>query len=327
MSLTLHAAVAAFLASRDREGLSPRTVQTYRSILEAFEAAWPEETLLDEVSATAIQDYVDRLRSRQSRYRSAPQRLEEPGELSVETVRSHIRQLKAFWAWCVAYYDLEERANPMRKIRLPRAPQREPKGMDRDDLRRLIDSTGPDRAGLRDRAILYFLADTGVRAGGLVALRVEDLFLDRRRAIIRREKDRKMRTVPFSANTADVLRRWLEVRPPEAATVFCSLGPRGGPFEGDPMTPAGLYQVMKRLARRAGIKGRFNPHSLRHAFARDALRNGAGLATVSQIMGHSSITVTADVYGRFAPDELSEQHDRFSPIRHLNGKDKADAGR
>ena len=74
---------------------------------------------------------------------------------------------------------------------------------------------------------------------------------------------------------------------------------------------------MRRLAGKAGIKGRFNPHSLRHAFARRVLQQGADLATVSQLMGHSSVEVTVRFYARWADDELGELHDRYSPLMGL----------
>ena len=85
------------------------------------------------------------------------------------------------------------------------------------------------------------------------------------------------------------------------------------------MTVSGLNQALKRLARRAGVTGRCNPHSFRHGFARSFLQSGGDLATVAQILGHSSIRVTGDFYSAWSDKELAERHDQFSPIKHLKG--------
>jgi integrase/recombinase XerD len=92
---------------------------------------------------------------------------------------------------------------------------------------------------------------------------------------------------------------------------------RLGRMSGVFLTSGGLYLILKRLARRAGLGERFNPHSFRHAFAREVLRLGADLATVAQYLGHTNVLVTAKHYARWAEDELRERHDKFSPIRHL----------
>ena len=84
-----------------------------------------------------------------------------------------------------------------------------------------------------------------------------------------------------------------------------------------PLTLSGLYGILKRTAERAGVEGRFNPHSIRHAFARQCLLNGLDLATLSRLMGHTSIGVTTDFYAVFTPIEQADRHKQFSPIHNL----------
>ena len=72
--------------------------------------------------------------------------------------------------------------------------------------------------------------------------------------------------------------------------------------------------MLKRRAKQAGVKGHVNPHSFRHAFARDYILSGGDLATLSQLMGHSSILVTKKYYARFNVKELQEKHARHSPV-------------
>ncbi|MBN1956041.1 MAG: tyrosine-type recombinase/integrase, partial [Anaerolineae bacterium] len=115
----------------------------------------------------------------------------------------------------------------------------------------------------------------------------------------------KARYVYLKERTTDALRSWLSVRPSgKGDAVFVGL--RG------PLTESGIYQVLRRLAKAADIEGRHNPHSMRHGWARGALRNGADISDVSQILGHSDIAVTVKFYGQWADDELKERHDQFS---------------
>ncbi len=323
MPVPLADAFEAFIADGARRQLSPASLAWYQAMLRTFVASVGDLDV-DLVRVQAVQTYIDDLYRREVRYEGAAQRPEVSGGLSVESIRGHIRALRTFFNWCWAYYDLDPRRNLATKIKQPPRPRRIPRYITEEDLARLIAATGDDVQGKRDRAIVCFLADTGCRSGGLVSLRPENLQIDRRRAILH-EKGGRIRPVPFSQATASVLSSWMAVRPPEAETVFCALGNAPTSFlHGEPMTNSGLNQMLRRLAKRAGVTGRFNPHSFRHGFAHSALKNGGTLAQVSRIMGHSSISTTVDNYGMFADDELVEIHESFSPIEHLRkGGDEA----
>jgi len=154
----------------------------------------------------------------------------------------------------------------------------------------------------RDYAIIAFLRDTGARVGGVATLTTRYIYLEQRRAIVQ-EKGRggkKERQVFFTSSTAQAIQNWLNVRPQANDDERLFL-----------LTENGIYQVLKRIAQAAKISGRWNPHSFRHAFARRMLANGASIGIVIHLMGHSSVQVTLDFYGRFSNDELQEIYDRL----------------
>lgn len=261
----------------------------------------------------AIRLHIIDLHNRTRRYQGASQKPSQPGGLSMETIRAHIRSLKRFFNWSFTEYGLEQALNPVNKIRMPRAPRQLPKAIALEDLRKLLEACPDTPIGKRNKALLAFLADTGCRAGGALSLTLNGLFLNHGQAILK-EKGERARVVPFTRYTADLIQTWLDVRPISAYRVFCSFCERQ---ETDQLTVSGLNQMIKRLAAKAGVTGRCNPHSFRHGFARMYLQHGGDLATLAQIMGHSTVNVTTQFYAVFTSDELARRHEMFSPLRDL----------
>ncbi len=310
-TITVADAYSDFIQACRADGLSPATVKYY-----IYALAWLKLDLgdqpLNQVQVNAIRAHIIELRNRQHRYQGAAQRPTLPGSLSVETIRAHIRSLKRFFNWSYTEYGLEQTGNPMNKIRMPRAPRQLPKAIALEDLRKLLMACDESRIGKRNKALLAFLADTGCRAGGALSLTMNGLFLNHGQAILKEKGDRA-RVVPFTRYTAELIQIWLDVRPKNAPTIFCSLWI--GTF--GIMTVSGLNQMIKRLAAKAGVTGRCNPHSFRHGFARMYLQHGGDLATLAQIMGHSTVNVTTQFYAVFTSDELARRHEMFSPLRDL----------
>jgi integrase/recombinase XerD len=128
------------------------------------------------------------------------------------------------------------------------------------------------------------------------------------------EKGDRARLAPFTETTAQAIRDWLQVRP-EGRGYWLFVGLANG--SNDCMSSHGLNAMLRRRAATAGIEGRVNPHAFRHAFARDFLMHGGDLASLADLLGHSSVTVTHDYYAVFAVHELQEKHARHSPIAQI----------
>ena len=267
---------------------------------------------IESVTADDLRHWRASLMARKERWSGHPYRETRKGALSPHTINGYIRACRRLFRWLNTEDYIS--ANPALKLKSIRTPDEEPKAAAEEDIRCMLQTARATSA--RDYALLCFLVDTGARAGGVVSLTLDRLDLERRRALVieKSQKRERVRRVFFTEETRQALEEWLAVRP-EAESDHVFLG-----VHGKPLSVSGLYHVLKRLAKKAGIKGRFNPHSMRHAFARRALKQGADLATVSQLMGHSSVEVTVRFYARWADDELSELHDRYSPLKGLLDK-------
>ncbi|MBZ5494539.1 MAG: site-specific integrase [Acidobacteriia bacterium] len=81
--------------------------------------------------------------------------------------------------------------------------------------------------------------------------------------------------------------------------------------DGEPLTPRTIgLRFMDPACQAAGIQ-RFTPHCLRHTFAVLMIQSGASMKYVSEQLGHSSIKITADVYGRLQPSANVSLIDRL----------------
>jgi site-specific recombinase XerD len=86
-----------------------------------------------------------------------------------------------------------------------------------------------------------------------------------------------------------------------------------GQNAGEPFLRGGILQLIERLGKKAGIQGvRCSPHTFRHTFAIEFLRNGGNLFTLKQILGHTSLQVT-NRYVSLAQADIQSQHRQFSP--------------
>jgi integrase len=153
------------------------------------------------------------------------------------------------------------------------------------------------------------LARTGLRLGEAFALMPEDL--DFQGSTIRVERafsDRRLEATPktvqsirdvdMSAELAAVLRRLVVERSEaclrhgwQAPWLFLSEA-------GTPLNKQNVERAMVRIARRAGLP-HFTPHDLRHTFASLLLQRGENPKYVQQQLGHASLSMTTDLYGRW----------------------------
>jgi integrase/recombinase XerD len=120
------------------------------------------------------------------------------------------------------------------------------------------------------------------------------------------------RKVLFGEKTRQALERWLHNRSlTETDFIFTSLrNPR-------PVNPNLVIQMLRRRGRRSNVKGPVNPHAFRHGFAREYLRNGGDLGSVSDLLGHTQIAVTKANYAVFLIEEHREKHRAYSPVNFL----------
>jgi len=221
------------------------------------------------------------------------------GVLSKHTVHSYVRSINHFLSWAGKEGELGQV-----KAQTPKLPKKIIDVLSREEIDQLESAALNDR----DRLIVRLLADTGIRRGELVGLRVSDLVeRDRNYYLHVRGKGARDRLVPIPRLHRQFERFAQRGRPGGIRTdrIFVSLRRReAGDYA--PLTPSGVDQVISTLAQVAGINKRVYPHVLRHSYATYALTRGMNPIQLAQILGHSSLAMIQNVYSHLSPRDAYE---------------------
>jgi integrase/recombinase XerD len=184
-----------------------------------------------------------------------------------------------------------------------------PRPLSVEDVARLLDTIGASEpADLRDRAALELMYGAGLRISETTGVDIDDVDPVERLVTVRGKGDRE-RIVPFGEPASRALDAWLvrgrptlNVRGP---ALFVNL--RGGR-----LGRQGLWGIVHRRARLAGLGEDVTPHTLRHSFATHLLDGGADVREVQELLGHASVTTT-QVYTLVSRRALHSVYARAHP--------------
>jgi integrase/recombinase XerD len=206
--------------------------------------------------------------------------------------------------------------DPTADLRTPRASARLPEVLSRDEVVKLLNQPrGRSPAAVRDRALLETMYACGLRASEAIGLELGDVDLDA--GVLRaRGKGAKERLVPIGAKAIDSLRTYLDGARPrlvglrEEPHLFVNLRGAG-------LSRQGLYKIVQRHARSAGLQRRMSPHTLRHSFATHLLAGGCDLRSLQEMLGHADIATT-QIYTHLTAERLRDVYFDAHPRAQLH---------
>lgn len=137
---------------------------------------------------------------------------------------------------------------------------------------------------LKHRAILAMIYSSGLRIGELLELKLADIDVLRRQVLVKNSKGRKDRMVVLAASMLPLLNNYLSTYNPK---VYFAEGQTGGIYSAQ-----SIRVFLQESCRRAGIKKKVSPHSLRHSYATHMLENGIDLRYIQELLGHSKPETT-----------------------------------
>lgn len=216
---------------------------------------------------------------------------------------------KKFFGWLRSGKRISE--DPTAGIPVPKQPRRIPQYVSPsqiEDLLSRIDAKTP--CGSRNRALAELLYSTGLRISEALSLELGDVDADQGFVYVRNGKGGKARSVPIGATAVLWLEQYLaegrrKLETDCSSLVFLSRS-------GKPLTRQSAAKAIRATARLAGLPSWFSPHALRHACATHMLEGGAGVAHISEQLGHSRLNSTM-IYMAVRPERLKIVHTSSHP--------------
>lgn len=284
------------------ENKSPLTVRNYRESLTLTQKLLSVDSVMD-INKETVRDLKYKLGSEVTRHRRP---------LSVRTRNHHLTVLRAFLRYLLQEEELD--VYPPDRIRRFKETQRRVKVLTSEELARMLGA--PDvstRTGKRDAAILKLFFSTGLRLAELRSLNCKDINVQTREISVRGKRG-KIRVVFLSDAAVAALREYLESRVDHLAPLFIRNPEQAArilpPGENFRLSRISIYNLVKKYALAAGIVTDPSPHTLRHSFATDLLRNGADLRSVQELLGHQDLSTT-QIYTHVTNPQLKEVHRKF----------------
>jgi len=196
--------------------------------------------------------------------------------------------IKSFFKYLIFEGDLEN--DPSSLIEGPKLGRKLPDTLNFQEIENLlqaIDLSTPE--GTRNRAMLETLYSSGLRVSELIELKLNNVYFDI--GFLRvLGKGSKERLVPIGKEAlkfikiyTNEIRCHIEIKPGNEGFVFINR-------IGTKLSRVMIFNIIKDLAKRIGLKKNISPHTFRHSFATHLIEGGADLRAVQEMLGHESIT-------------------------------------
>jgi integrase/recombinase XerD len=232
-------------------------------------------------------------------------------ELSARSMARKASAVKQFYRFLLREDRIE--SDPSELLTVLVKSRRLPKHLTIKEMFALLTAAhGDTDSGIRDRALLELWYATGCRITEIACLEASGI--DWQGSLVRvRGKGGRERLIPVHAEALEWARRYRDVRHQQLAraaepdTGVFFLNRRGKGFQRQ-----GIWKIVKKYAKRAGIGRNIWPHMIRHSFATHILQGGADLRAVQELMGHRSIAAT-EVYTHLDIENLKLMQQKYHP--------------
>mgnify|MGYP001566630228 CR=1 FL=1 len=251
--------------------------------------------------AEITEELIQRYRLWLNRQPAGTGTLARAGGLKRNTQNYHLIALRVFLQF------LAKRgvpALPADRIELAKTSARELDLISRRELQSLLAAPSDQtEKGQRDKAILELLFSTGLRVSELRALDRDSLDLERGEFSVRGKGD-KVRLVFLSPQAIAAVKSYLAKRKDLDEALLVNLAGGGR------LSVRSVERLIRHYAIKAGIGKKVTPHTLRHSFATDLLRNGADIRAVQIMLGHAHLATT-QIYTHITDKHLRDVHKNF----------------
>jgi len=186
------------------------------------------------------------------------------------------------------------KSNIVDEIKTPKKNKSLPKVLTKEEIRELFKAT---KFG-RNRLMLQFMYGSGCRVSEVTKIKIDDINLKERTAMIRSGKGNKDRLIILSKDWIKGLKKYLKKKKIKSDWVFSKKN-------GKPLSTDTIQRIVRKAAKNAGITKHVTPHSLRHSYATHLLEAGTNIRYIQSLLGHTSLNTT-QIYTNVASEQLKK---------------------
>ena len=277
--------------------LSENTIESYKNDILSLLSFLDEKSVSDlsEVKPAQLNDFF---------------RILNKLGLTSRTAARYYSSIKGFFNYLfLNKYILK---NPVEKLSAPKISRNLPVVLTINEIEKILSmpDTG-DKLGLRDKALLELLYACGIRVSELINLKIFDLFFDEE--IIRVfGKGSKERIVPVGSSAVKWVNEYLKKSRPLLEKKMKSENILFLNVRGTKLSRMGIWKIISKYGKAAGIKKEVHPHTFRHSFATHLLEGGADLRAVQEMLGHADISTT-QIYTHIDREFIKQVHKDYHP--------------
>lgn len=198
--------------------------------------------------------------------------------------------------------------NPAYGLRNPKGKRRVPGFLTMKQIDEMMNFDLKTLSDYRDRALLETFFSTGCRVSEICEGQLK--YLDLKEQTLKvKGKGGYDRITFLGRDSVFWLNKYLKMRKQKYGHL------KGGIFlnkNGNPISRIGVYNLIKKRSREAGLAEFITPHTLRHSFATELMENGADIRVVQEMLGHKNLSTT-QIYTHMSRSHLKKVYERCHP--------------
>lgn len=271
------------------KGVSSNTIISYRDTLKLF-LCFGAQRLKKPVDRLNIEDLDDKM------ILAFLNHVENSRGNSTSTRNARLACIRTFFGFVGGQEPpLLESCRKIRSIPVKRVEHKTVEYLEAHEMQAIFDSVDiQSRTGIRDKALLFILYNTGARVQEIVGLSIGDLRLNPPGQVTLLGKGRKQRACPLWPETVNALKNYLEnrhLKDNSNELVFLNA-------KGTPVTRFGIGYIITKHAEKASMrcptlaKKTVGPHTFRHSTAMHLIQAGNDINMVKLWLGHADINTT-----------------------------------
>ena len=292
-----------YLIHCEERNLTQGTVESYRFYLGYFKRYLEKNQhslLVDEIIERDLKGFFNFMRKTKAN--------------SQATINSAVASIRPFFNYLIEQEVIQD--HPMAKIKKGKIDQKPIIPFSTEDIYNLLQQPDKSRhAGYRDYCMMLMLLSTGMRISECLNLTISDIDFKNNRILIRESKNRTPRIVGMAKKIKPELQRFIRICLPNVEPfdlLFQNQDSRK-------LAPNTINSNFRIYGKQANIDPRIrvSPHTFRHTYAINYIKNGGSTASLREQLGHRTIE-TVEKYLYWSSDDKLDEFQKYSPIDKMN---------